>query len=191
MSKLTPASLAPLALLLAAVVAASCQTPAKKRRRPSLPEDKIYKAHNPENRKLAAELIALKRIDAKIKQDLDERFADVVGHLGPEQRTKFFDALRQKVNIRTIREEIIDIYTESLDRKQLTTLVAFYKSELGQFIADTEPKLNASIFETLSSSSTHEAERILLEMIKEKDKPQYEEARSPIRKALDNLLFAH
>lgn len=180
-----------LAIAAAGVLALACQTSRRPAPRAFGAKDAVYKAHDPKNRALAAHLIQLKSIDTKIKKDLDQRFAEVVAHLPAEQRTRFYDALRQKVNIQTIREEIIDIYTESLDREQLSKLVAFYRSELGQFISNTEPKLNASIFASLSSSSTQEAERILLEMISEKAEPEFEEARSPIRKALDKLLFAH
>lgn len=176
---------------LVSLSAFGCQTSSQRRTTIRATKDALYKAHDPQNRALAANLIQLKSIDTKIKRDLDQRFAEVVSHLPPEQRTRFYDALRKKVNLTTIREEIVDIYTESLDRQQLTKLVAFYRSDLGQFITNTEPKLNASIFDSLSSSSTQEAERILLEMISEKKPPEFEEARTPIRKALDKLLFAH
>lgn len=170
--------------------------------------DVIYSSHDKKSRTLAAKLIALKGIDQKVKKNLDTKFASVVAHLPQSHRTRFYDALRRKVNIDTIREKIVNIYTESLDQDQLSKLVAFYSSDLGQFITSTEPKLNSSIFDSLSDSSTQEAERILLQMIKEKDIPAEEARRAayettqspsesvapaeiddPIRKALDTLLF--
>lgn len=171
--------------------------------------DVIYSSHDKKSRSLAEQLIALKGIDKKVKKNLDTKFASVVAHLPQSHRTRFYDALRRKVNMDTIRKKIVNIYTESLDQEQLSKLVAFYSSDLGQFITSTEPKLNSSIFDSLSDSSTQEAERILLQMIKEKDIPAKEARRAvyettqsptesvtpppeiddPIRKALDTLLF--
>lgn len=205
-----------ISLTLAASLAAVSCTSSEDAPQLRKPKDAIFRSHNPKNRKLAERLIRLKGIDQKVKKDLDLKFAGVVAHLPHSHRTRFYDALRRKVNISTIREDIIDIYTESLDRDQLTRLVEFYSSDLGQFVSSVEPKLNSSILESLSSSSTLEAERILLEMIKEKDLPDLEanilfrqrsdhetdkrpsnsygspkEIKSPIRKALDKLHFTN
>lgn len=141
---------------------------------------------------LATELVRVKKIDHKMEQELVEKFSKVANSLPKEYQRVFMTKLKKKVNLSFIRAEISQIYKTNLEKEEIIKLITFYRTKLGQFVTEREPKINASIFETLSSESTREAEKIILKMIKEVENSNYSaEKTKKIKDTLNLLLFAH